>query len=81
MGSAGDRIIKTLREMTDTTILLASHKASVLSLCDRIVVLDKGQISAIKSPAELFGLPKRKIQAVKVDKKHTKTTSITRDVN
>jgi ABC-type bacteriocin/lantibiotic exporter with double-glycine peptidase domain len=75
------RIIKTLREMTDTTILLASHKASVLSLCDRIVVLDKGQISAIKSPAELFGLPKRTIQAVKVDKKRTKTTTITREVN
>jgi type I secretion system LssB family ATPase len=75
------RIIKTLREMTDTTILLASHKASVLSLCDRIVVLDKGHISAIKSPAELFGLPKRTIQAVKVDKKRTKTTTITREVN
>ena len=75
------RIIKTLKEITDTTIFLASHKASVLSLCDRIVVLDKGQISAIKSPAELFGLPKRKIQSVKIDKQRNKTTSVTREVN
>ncbi len=75
------RIIKTLKEITDTTILLASHKASVLSLCDRIVVLDKGQISAIKSPAELFGLPRRKIQAVKIDKQRNKNTTVTREVN
>jgi len=72
--NAERQIIKTLKAIKDTTILLASHKASVLSLCDRIVVMEKGKITAIKTPAELFGLPKRKVQAVNVTPKVTKSS-------
>lgn len=62
-------LIKTFKEITHTTMIIASHKPSVLSLCDRIIVMDKGSISAIKTPQELFAQPtpaKRKVHSVRI---------------
>lgn len=35
------------------TMLLVAHRLSTLSICDRIMVVDKGQITALGTPAEL----------------------------
>lgn len=60
------RIINTLRSLNETTMVIASHKAAVLSICDRILVMNKGEIVAIKTPQSLFGIPKKKLRTVTV---------------
>jgi type I secretion system LssB family ATPase len=67
-------LIATLKNIKNTTMIIASHKASVLNVCDRILVIDKGELTAIKTPQQLFGLPQRKVSSVAV-KASAKTVS------
>ena len=38
------RIINEMREISNKTILMISHQLSVAATCDRVLVMDKGQI-------------------------------------
>ncbi len=60
------RIITTLKGIINTTMLIASHKPAILLACDRILVMDRGKIVAIKTPEALFGTTKRKIRSVNI---------------
>jgi ATP-binding cassette subfamily C protein LapB len=40
------RLIKNLRGMTETTIVLVTHRMAMLALVDRLIVLDRGRIVA-----------------------------------
>lgn len=71
--STEQQIIGTLKEIVNTTMIIASHKPAVLSLCDRIIVMEKGQIVAIQTPETLFGKSNRKIRSVNISPK-VKTT-------
>lgn len=46
-----DLILKFRREKT---IILSSHEAEYLTLCDRIALLDKGKIVTVGTPEEVF---------------------------
>lgn len=75
------QIISSLKMNTQNcTMLISSHNPKVLSLCDRIIVMDKGAIIGEKSAAELLEPNKRRIKAVNVrntsnSKAHTSNTS------
>ncbi|WP_153916298.1 type I secretion system permease/ATPase [Shewanella sp. TC10] len=61
------QIISSLKmNTTDCTLLISSHNPKVLSLCDRIIVMDKGNIIGEKSASELLEPNKRRIKAVNV---------------
>jgi len=50
-----ERIVSALRAtMPDTAVLMVSHRVSTLKLCDQVLVLEDGRISAQGSPAELL---------------------------
>ncbi|MCL1068445.1 type I secretion system permease/ATPase [Shewanella olleyana] len=62
-----NQIISSLKANTqDCTLLISSHNPKVLSLCDRIIVMDKGVIIGEKSASELLEPTKRRIKAVSV---------------
>lgn len=42
----------------DTSMVISSHKQSFLMMCDRVIVLDKGQIVADGAPKEILGAQK-----------------------
>ncbi|WP_192021641.1 type I secretion system permease/ATPase [Shewanella sp. WPAGA9] len=65
------QIISSLKMNTaDCTLLISSHNPKVLSLCDRIIVMDKGAIIGEKSASEFIEPSKRRIKAVNV-RQHT----------
>jgi ABC-2 type transport system ATP-binding protein len=47
------RILK-LREERELTVLLTTHRAEEAALCDRVAVLDRGQLVALDSPQALI---------------------------
>lgn len=70
------RIIHSLKNISDTTMVIASHKAAVLAICDRILVMEKGEVVAIKTPQTLFGLPRKKLRSVTVKAKNGQQNSL-----
>ncbi len=54
-------VVKELRELYGTTILLTTHDMTEAeSLCDRIAILDKGQVVALDTPEALRRLAPQK---------------------
>ena len=52
------QLIKKLRQARDLSILLIEHvMPAVMTLCDRVVVLDAGRAIAAGSPAEVVKNP------------------------
>ncbi|NJE07135.1 ATP-binding cassette domain-containing protein [Thermococcus sp. M39] len=53
----GKEQVRTLIEQFrgEKTIILASHEAEYLTLCDRIALIDKGQIIKVGTPEEILG--------------------------
>ncbi|WP_172806911.1 type I secretion system permease/ATPase [Endozoicomonas arenosclerae] len=51
------QLIQTLSRFNDKTILIVTHKKSLVGCADKVVVMDQGQIVGIKSSAEM-GQPK-----------------------
>jgi ATP-binding cassette subfamily B protein len=50
-----ERIVSQLREaLPGTAVLLVSHRVSTLKLCDRVLTLEDGRISAQGTPEELL---------------------------
>ncbi|MGH7441587.1 MAG: ABC transporter ATP-binding protein, partial [bacterium] len=50
-----ERIVTALRRaLPSSAVLMVSHRVSTLSLCDRVMVLEDGQVAAQGSPAELL---------------------------
>ena len=43
----------------ETSMLISSHKSSFLMMCDRVIVLDKGQIVAEGAPKDILSLQKK----------------------
>ncbi|WP_286299632.1 type I secretion system permease/ATPase [Vibrio apostichopi] len=43
----------------ETSMLISSHKSSFLMMCDRVIVLDKGQIVAEGEPKDILSLQKK----------------------
>ncbi|WP_144211386.1 type I secretion system permease/ATPase [Shewanella donghaensis] len=65
------QIISSLKLNTaGTTVLISSHNPKVLSLCDRIIIMDKGCIIGEKQPHEFLETTKRRIKAVNVRTNH-----------
>ncbi len=51
-----ERIVAGLRAaLPGTAVLLVSHRVSTLKLCDRVLTLEEGRITAEGAPAELLG--------------------------
>ena len=71
--------MSTLNSIENTTMFIASHKPAVLSLCDKVLVMENGKIIATKTPQELFTPPKRKVRSVNISPKTT--TTRTKDNN
>ena len=46
-------LIKTLKERTET-VVISSHRKEMLSICDRIFVIDHGRLKSIETPKSLF---------------------------
>lgn len=64
-----NQIIACLSQVSDTSMVIASHNPKLLSLCDRILVVDKGRITLEQTPAELNQRGKSRIKAVNVRQK------------
>lgn len=62
-------IISSLKSIDDTTMIIASHKAAVLSMCDKIVVLENGELRDIQTPQQLFSGSNRRLRSIKVTPK------------
>ncbi|MDA0154492.1 ATP-binding cassette domain-containing protein, partial [Vibrio sp. Makdt] len=45
----------------ETSMLISSHKSSFLMMCDRVIVLDKGQIVAEGEPKDILSLQKKSV--------------------
>ena len=61
------QIISCLAQLdANITMLISSHNPKVLSICDRIIVLDKGNLIDQKSAIDLLNMNKRRIKAVNV---------------
>ncbi len=69
------RIIHSLKSTSNNTMVIASHKPAVLAICDRILVIEKGEIVAIKTPQTLFGMPRKTLRSVTVKPKNVKNTT------
>lgn len=73
------QVIKTLlslKEKGGISLVIATHKASVLALVDRAIVLENGKVAADGPPASVLG---QSVSSVKSKvKAHTKTTGKTR---
>ncbi|MCM2679031.1 type I secretion system permease/ATPase [Echinimonas agarilytica] len=52
-----------------TTMVIASHKPSLLALCSRILVLDKGQIISETTPDKLFANDRQRMKSVSVKRR------------
>ncbi|POF58796.1 type I secretion system permease/ATPase, partial [Vibrio vulnificus] len=53
--AAEERFFHALQRLpADKTLVISSHKQSFLTLCDRILVLDKGKLVAQGTPHEIF---------------------------
>ncbi|MBB1345164.1 MULTISPECIES: ATP-binding cassette domain-containing protein [unclassified Pseudoalteromonas] len=46
-------LIKTLQDRTET-VVISSHRKDMLTICDRIFVLDHGRLKSIETPSSLF---------------------------
>ena len=62
-------IISSLKSIDNSTMIIASHKAPVLSLCDRILVMDNGELRDIQTPQQLFNGANRRLRSIKVTPK------------
>ncbi|MCL1140931.1 type I secretion system permease/ATPase [Shewanella pneumatophori] len=63
-----NQIIACLSQV-ETSMVIASHNPRLLSLCDRILVVDKGRITMEQTPAEMNQRGKSRIKAVNVRQK------------
>ena len=63
-----NQIIACLSQV-ETSMVIASHNPKLLSLCDRILVVDKGRITMEQTPAEMTQRGKSRIKAVNVRQK------------
>ncbi|WP_299810692.1 type I secretion system permease/ATPase [uncultured Shewanella sp.] len=64
-----NQIIACLSQVSDSTMIIASHNPKLLSLCDRILVVDKGRIIQEQTPDEMRQRGKSRIKAVNVRQK------------
>jgi ABC-type bacteriocin/lantibiotic exporter with double-glycine peptidase domain len=63
---AQKQLIQTLKNLKNTTMFIASHQPSLLKLCDKIVILDKGCITNIASPQQLFSNKNSRLRSIKM---------------
>lgn len=63
------KILHYLSRQTNITMVIASHNPQVLALCDRILVLEQGQIIQQQPRAEYQQSTRRRIKAVNVTTK------------
>ncbi|MCF2871867.1 ATP-binding cassette domain-containing protein [Octadecabacter sp. G9-8] len=55
------RLVKNIQtELSDKTIVIVTHKAKLLELCDRVIVVDQGQIKGDLPAKEYFDLTRKK---------------------
>ncbi|MFB2681249.1 type I secretion system permease/ATPase [Shewanella mangrovisoli] len=68
---AENQVIACLKAYpTPCTIVIASHNPKVLSLCDRVFMMDKGGIISEQTPTQLAtSLSSRRIKAVSISRK------------
>ena len=64
-----NQIIACLSQVTERSMVIASHNPKLLGLCDRILVVDKGRIIQEQTPAEMRQRGKSRIKAVNVRQK------------
>ncbi|GIU20789.1 MULTISPECIES: type I secretion system permease/ATPase [unclassified Shewanella] len=64
-----NQIIACLSQVSESTLVIASHNPKLLSLCDRILVVDKGRIIQEQTPEEMRQRGKSRIKAVTVRQK------------
>ena len=63
---AQNQLIHTLKNLKNTTMFIASHQTSLLKLCDKIIILDKGCITNIASPQQLFSNKNSRLRSIKM---------------
>ncbi|MBW8186543.1 type I secretion system permease/ATPase [Shewanella nanhaiensis] len=67
---AENQVIACLRaQPRDCTMVISSHNPKVLSICDRILVLDKGGLITEQTPQDMVNNNKRRIKAVNIRQK------------
>jgi type I secretion system LssB family ATPase len=62
-------LINTLKHIQNTSMFIASHQPSLLKLCDKIVVLDKGCVVNIVPPNQLFSPQHSRLRSIKMTTK------------
>jgi ABC-type bacteriocin/lantibiotic exporter with double-glycine peptidase domain len=62
-------LINTLKLIQNTSMFIASHQPSLLRLCDKIVVLDKGCVVNIVPPNQLFSPQHSRLRSIKMTTK------------
>jgi ABC-type bacteriocin/lantibiotic exporter with double-glycine peptidase domain len=62
-------LINTLKLIQNTSMFIASHQPSLLKLCDKIVVLDKGCVVNIVPPNQLFSPQHSRLRSIKMTTK------------
>lgn len=65
------RIVKDIKEKYQITVISITHDLAEVALSDRVMVMKKGQIESISSPAELF--MREDLQALGLDQPFTVT--------
>lgn len=63
------RIVKDIKEKYQITVISITHDLAEVALSDRVMVMKKGQIESISSPAELF--MREDLQALGLDQPFT----------
>lgn len=64
---AENQIIACLKSQPrDCTMVISSHNPKVLSICDRILVMDKGGLITEQTPTDMANSSKRRIKAVTI---------------
>jgi type I secretion system LssB family ATPase len=63
---AQNQLIHTLKNLKNTTMFIASHQTSLLKVCDKIIILDKGCITNITSPQQLFSNKNSRLRSIKM---------------
>ncbi len=64
-----NQIISCLSQIKDASMVIASHNPKLLSVCDRIIVLDKGRIVQEQTSEEMRQKGRSRIKAVTVRQK------------
>lgn len=62
------QLLSTLRKLQGLSVVVSTHDADEAARCDRLLILDRGHVVTVESPAELLGRMAGDILSITADK-------------